>query len=291
MGKYNGGYKIISLLSPTIYEDIESNILKPLLLTDIKINDNEKNDLFSFVTIEGTDFLFQNVYDKNVRVTEDNVVSYEESSISVAIEKSNNSFQIDNNTYSFDRVPVQKFNSLSQAMIAITPSSKPLSIAYRDRTGQFMTMTNKITNDYYVTTGKAVIDYAQPKLTAGSGITIEDNVISATGGGSSNISVNLSNLDSSFNNTLFTLILNDNSTQALTIESTMTLENVKCINMEFYSQTINITKGFAIIIFNNKSYIFSDTINNNLTLTASDDSSYFTLIPLTDINIEFMLGQ
>lgn len=77
MSKYNGGYKIISLKSPTIYEDIESNLFKPLLLTDIVIDKKEMNDVFSFVTIQGTDFVFINIYNKNVRVTDENVVTYE----------------------------------------------------------------------------------------------------------------------------------------------------------------------------------------------------------------------
>ena len=43
ISKYNGGYVIISLNDEDIYEKIERNLYKPILLTDIVINFKENN--------------------------------------------------------------------------------------------------------------------------------------------------------------------------------------------------------------------------------------------------------
>lgn len=71
-----GGYAIISLKSPTIYEDIETNLYKPILLTDIVIDDIEKNDVFSMVRVEDTTLIFDNIYGKQISINDDNVVEY-----------------------------------------------------------------------------------------------------------------------------------------------------------------------------------------------------------------------
>lgn len=72
----NGGYKIISLSSPTVHDDIENNYLKAIMLTDIVIDGIEKPDIFvSEYSVVSGNFVFD-VYDKTVTVTADNEVTY-----------------------------------------------------------------------------------------------------------------------------------------------------------------------------------------------------------------------
>lgn len=73
--KYNGGYVIISLNDEDIYEKIERNLYKPILLTDIVINGIEKNDVFTTAYVEGTNIVFKDIYDKDITITQDNKVS------------------------------------------------------------------------------------------------------------------------------------------------------------------------------------------------------------------------
>ena len=73
--KYNGGYVIISLNDEDIYEKIERNLYKPILLTDIVINGIEKNDVFTTAYVEGTNIVFKDIYDKDITISVDNLVS------------------------------------------------------------------------------------------------------------------------------------------------------------------------------------------------------------------------
>ena len=73
--KYNGGYAIISLNDEDIYEKIERNLYKPILLTDIVINGIEKNDVFTTAYVEGTNIVFKDIYDKDITISNDNSVS------------------------------------------------------------------------------------------------------------------------------------------------------------------------------------------------------------------------
>lgn len=73
--KYNGGYVIISLNDEDIYEKIERNLYKPILLTDIVINGIEKNDVFTTAYVEGTNIVFKDIYDKDITISDDNSVS------------------------------------------------------------------------------------------------------------------------------------------------------------------------------------------------------------------------
>ena len=73
--KYNGGYVIISLNDEDIYEKIERNLYKPILLTDIVINGVEKNDVFTTAYVEGTNIIFKDIYDKDITISDDNSVS------------------------------------------------------------------------------------------------------------------------------------------------------------------------------------------------------------------------
>ena len=75
VSKYNGGYVIISLNDEDIYEKIERNLYKPILLTDIVINGIEKNDVFTTAYIEGTNIVFKDIYDKDITISNDNSVS------------------------------------------------------------------------------------------------------------------------------------------------------------------------------------------------------------------------
>ena len=75
ISKYNGGYVIISLNDENIYEKIERNLYKPILLTDIVINGIEKNDVFTTAYVEGTNIVFKDIYDKDITISNDNSVS------------------------------------------------------------------------------------------------------------------------------------------------------------------------------------------------------------------------
>ncbi len=75
ISKYNGGYAIISLNDEDIYEKIERNLYKPILLTDIVINGIEKNDVFTTAYVEGTNIVFKDIYDKDITISDDNSVS------------------------------------------------------------------------------------------------------------------------------------------------------------------------------------------------------------------------
>lgn len=75
ISKYNGGYVIISLNDEDIYEKIERNLYKPILLTDIVINGIEKNDVFTTAYVEGTNIVFKDIYDKDITIGDDNSVT------------------------------------------------------------------------------------------------------------------------------------------------------------------------------------------------------------------------
>lgn len=76
MLKSNGGYKIIDLKSPNLYNDIESCIDKPLLITNIEIEGIEKNPIFANVLVDSGSYTF-NAYDKKFIINSDNEVSIE----------------------------------------------------------------------------------------------------------------------------------------------------------------------------------------------------------------------
>ena len=75
ISKYNGGYIIISLNDEDIYEKIERNLYKPILLTDIVIDGVEKNDVFTMAKVEGTNIVFKDIYDKDITISDDNSVT------------------------------------------------------------------------------------------------------------------------------------------------------------------------------------------------------------------------
>lgn len=72
-----GGYKIISLKSSTLYEDIESNYYKPLLLTDIVIDGVDKHDLFVNVEVWDGNYIID-AYDRTISITPENQVTMTE---------------------------------------------------------------------------------------------------------------------------------------------------------------------------------------------------------------------
>lgn len=72
-----GGYKIISLKSSTLYEDIESNYYKPLLLTDIVIDGVDKHDLFVNVEVWDGNYIID-AYDRTIAITPENQVTMTE---------------------------------------------------------------------------------------------------------------------------------------------------------------------------------------------------------------------
>ena len=78
ISKYNGGYAIISLNDEDIYEKIERNLYKPILLTDIVINGIEKNDVFTTAYVEGTNIVFKDIYDKDITISDDNSVKIDD---------------------------------------------------------------------------------------------------------------------------------------------------------------------------------------------------------------------
>lgn len=84
-----GGYQIISLrdipfitggatmMLDGIYDQIESNNRKPILLDGIVIDGIEKNAVFTQVNINGSNFEF-NVYGKTITITDTDAVSVTE---------------------------------------------------------------------------------------------------------------------------------------------------------------------------------------------------------------------
>ena len=94
ISKYNGGYVIISLNDEDIYEKIERNLYKPILLTDIVIDNIEKNDVFTTAIVEGTKFIFEKIYNKDIVVSDDNSLTYYDSyNNSIRIALISNNFQ------------------------------------------------------------------------------------------------------------------------------------------------------------------------------------------------------
>lgn len=80
MLKSNGGYKIIDLKSPTVYNDIESCIDKPLLFTNIEIDGIEKNPIFANVLVDSGNYTF-NAYDKKFIINSNNEITIIDSDI------------------------------------------------------------------------------------------------------------------------------------------------------------------------------------------------------------------
>lgn len=74
----NGGYKIIDLQDrpltgspvtiPGIYEEIEGNFRKPLLLSGINVGGAERPDLYTGPSISGADFTFS-AYGHTITIT------------------------------------------------------------------------------------------------------------------------------------------------------------------------------------------------------------------------------
>lgn len=83
------GYQIISLrdtpfvtggatmMLDGIYDQIESNNRKPILLDGIVIDGIEKNAVYTQVTVDGSNFVF-NVYGKIITITDTDAVSVTE---------------------------------------------------------------------------------------------------------------------------------------------------------------------------------------------------------------------
>ena len=93
ISKYNGGYVIISLNDEDIYDKIERNLYKPILLTDIVIDGIEKNDVFTTAYVEGTNIVFKDIYDKDITISDNNSVTYYDSyANSIRISLSSNNF-------------------------------------------------------------------------------------------------------------------------------------------------------------------------------------------------------
>ena len=82
MQKSNGGYKIIDLKSPTIYDDIESNYRKPLLFTNIEIDGVEKDAVFASVDVEDSNFIV-NLYNKTYTISQDNELTINDNNLYV----------------------------------------------------------------------------------------------------------------------------------------------------------------------------------------------------------------
>ena len=91
------GYQIISLrdtpfvtggstmMLDGIYDQIESNNRKPILLDGIVIDGIEKNAVYTQVTVNGSNFEF-NVYGKTITITDTDAVSVTETSDAAADE-------------------------------------------------------------------------------------------------------------------------------------------------------------------------------------------------------------
>lgn len=97
MGKYKGGYIIVSLASldivssgatkevKGIYEKIEGSYGKPILLTDIVLDGVEKHDIFVMAEVVGTNYVINGVYGKQINITQgDYIIALDSKSNSVA---------------------------------------------------------------------------------------------------------------------------------------------------------------------------------------------------------------
>lgn len=82
----NGGYKIIDLKDTNlttsasatlsgIYEAIESNYRKPILLSGIVINGVEKADAFVTVNVSNSNFVISNLYGMNLTITDEDAIT------------------------------------------------------------------------------------------------------------------------------------------------------------------------------------------------------------------------
>lgn len=86
MGKYKGGYIIVSLASldiassgatkevKGIYEKLEGSYGKPILLTDIVVDGVEKHDIFVMAEVVGTNYVINGVYGKQINITQGDYV-------------------------------------------------------------------------------------------------------------------------------------------------------------------------------------------------------------------------
>lgn len=82
---FKGGYKIIDLHNEPIsdsavtikgiYESIENNHRKPLLLSGIVIENTEKADVFTSATTDSGNFILS-AYGGNITITSDDSVTY-----------------------------------------------------------------------------------------------------------------------------------------------------------------------------------------------------------------------
>lgn len=82
MGKYKGGYIIVSLALldiassgatkevKGIYEKLEGSYGKPILLTDIVLDGVEKHDIFVMAEVVGTNYVINGVYGKQINITQ-----------------------------------------------------------------------------------------------------------------------------------------------------------------------------------------------------------------------------
>lgn len=82
MGKYKGGYIIVSLALldiassgatkevKGIYEKLEGSYGKPILLTDIVLDGVEKHDIFVMAEVVGTNYVINDVYGKQINITQ-----------------------------------------------------------------------------------------------------------------------------------------------------------------------------------------------------------------------------
>lgn len=81
-----GGYKIIDLrgenlsespvIIPGIYESIEENYYKPLLLISINIDGVERAGAFASPDNDGSAYIFSGVYGGTITISDDDTVTY-----------------------------------------------------------------------------------------------------------------------------------------------------------------------------------------------------------------------
>ncbi len=79
-----GGYQIIDLLENDItsassidglYEALEGNHRKPVLLTHINVSDVEKSDIYVMPEVSGSSYVLRNVYGYDITVNSDDTIS------------------------------------------------------------------------------------------------------------------------------------------------------------------------------------------------------------------------
>lgn len=212
---------------------------------------------------------YHKMYENNVYyafVNVDTITTTHISYKAIYINKDRNTFNKEESTELIDYNDIINKPSLNGIILSGNVYSSELGISYNDLTDTptIPTKTSELINDSGFITNTYHDNSKQDKLTAGTNITIENNVISATGTGGTSDYNDLSNKPS-INNV--TLSGNKSLTQ-LGIAS-----NVDVVALELFKQD-KLQSGTNIKSINNKSILGSGNIEINAELDPTELLNY-----------------